>query len=78
MALFTLNYKKNFVWDESVSSNIKMVWQRKVAEQYRAFMCSLRKGKEKAIHVSNAVWEIRREAWNSLEFKARSEKATAN
>ncbi|KAM0935674.1 hypothetical protein DsansV1_C28g0205321 [Dioscorea sansibarensis] len=40
-------WNKFFVWDELVSSVIKMTWQCKVAEQYKALMCSLRKGKKR-------------------------------
>ncbi|XP_039121601.1 uncharacterized protein LOC120258302 [Dioscorea cayenensis subsp. rotundata] len=50
---------------------IKMAWQRKAAERYRALMCSLRKGKEKTMHVSDSAWKLWTEAWNSPDFKAR-------
>lgn len=57
---------------------IKMAWQRKAAERYRALMCSLRKGKEKTMHVSDSAWKLWTEAWNSPDFKARSEKFATN
>ncbi|XP_039140187.1 uncharacterized protein LOC120277413 isoform X2 [Dioscorea cayenensis subsp. rotundata] len=71
-------FQKFFVWDESMLSAIKMAWQRKAAERYRALMCSLRKGKEKSLHVSDSAWKTWTDAWNSPEFKTRCETATAN
>ncbi|XP_039132984.1 uncharacterized protein LOC120270049 [Dioscorea cayenensis subsp. rotundata] len=71
-------FQKFFVWDESMSTTIKMACQRKAAKRYRALMCSLRKGKEKSMHVFDSAWKTWTEAWNSPEFKIRCEKATAN
>ncbi|XP_039118298.1 uncharacterized protein LOC120254217 [Dioscorea cayenensis subsp. rotundata] len=55
---------KDFYWnefrDESMLSAIKMAWQRKAAEWCRASMCSLRKGKEKSIHVSDSMEDMDR------------------
>ena len=76
--MFSYNSQKHFVWDELVSAVIKVAWQRKAAERYRAFMCNLRKGKEKTVHVSDATWQIWKDAWNSSEFKAKGEKFAAN
>lgn len=70
--------QKHYVWDESISSFIKIAWQCKAIEHYRALMCSFKKSKEKAMHASDSAWPIWRQAWCSLKFKARSEKFTVN
>jgi hypothetical protein len=57
---------------------IKVAWQRKAAERYKAFMCIMRKGKEKTMHVSDTAWRKWNEAWSTPEFKSRSEQYTAN
>ncbi|XP_039117863.1 uncharacterized protein LOC120253626 [Dioscorea cayenensis subsp. rotundata] len=71
-------FQKHFIWDESISSIIKLAWQRKAAERYRSLMCVFRKGKGKTLYVSDTAWQKWNEAWNSSDFKAKSLKFSAN
>jgi hypothetical protein len=69
---------KHFVWHDAVTTLIKFAWQQKAAERYRALMCSMRKGKEKSVHVPDTTWQKWNEAWSTPEFRSRSEQFTTN
>ncbi|XP_015158526.1 uncharacterized protein [Solanum tuberosum] len=67
-----LNLLKEFYWDPSIDSQVKIQWRRKGARRYGDFISVLKKEGKRPKYISEEIWESWMSIWKKLEVIEKS------
>ncbi|XP_049390102.1 uncharacterized protein LOC125854555 [Solanum stenotomum] len=65
-------FEKEFYWDPSIDSEVKIQWRRKAARRYSDFISGLKKKGKWTKYISEEIWESWMSIWKKLEVIEKS------
>jgi len=72
MLLFIKLFQKEFYWDPSIDSEVKIQWRRKAARRYSDFISGLKKEGKRPKYISEEIWESWMSIWKKPEVIEKS------
>ena len=82
IVVYFFSFQSHFRWDETQPgmdvATIKKLWERQAARRYDELVGKHRAQGQKPKWIESAVWDLWVAAWNTPEFRAKSERQRAN